>query len=67
VENYGGREACIRLVGNYDANEIIPLLMIMFEVLHLLFKHVQYKLLDLLLDLVTLLKKSIIYLVWVHL
>ncbi len=29
-----GHGACIRFVAKYDANEIIPLLMIMFEVLN---------------------------------
>jgi hypothetical protein len=34
VENYARRGACICLVIEYDANEVIPLLMIMFEVLN---------------------------------
>jgi hypothetical protein len=37
VENYVGCRACICFVAEYDANAIIPLLMIMFEVLS---KHV---------------------------
>jgi hypothetical protein len=35
VENYVGRGACIHLASEYDANEVIPFLMIMFEVLNL--------------------------------
>jgi hypothetical protein len=36
VENYVGRGACIRLVVIYDANQVIPLLTTMFEVLNLI-------------------------------
>jgi hypothetical protein len=34
VENYVGHGACICLVAEYDANAVIPILMIMFEVLN---------------------------------
>jgi hypothetical protein len=34
VENYVGCKACICLVAEYDVNEVIPLLMIVFEVLN---------------------------------
>jgi hypothetical protein len=34
VKNYVGHGACIRFVAEYDANTIIPLLMIVFEVLN---------------------------------
>jgi hypothetical protein len=74
VENYVGHGACIRLVVEYDANEIVPLLMIVFEVLNPIVQTCVVKsigfvvmLLWILFDLVTLLKKTIIYLVWVHL
>jgi hypothetical protein len=36
VENYVGRGACIRLATEYDANQVIPLLTTMFEVLNLI-------------------------------
>jgi len=34
VENYVGCKDCICLVTKYDVNEVIPLLMIVFEVLN---------------------------------
>jgi hypothetical protein len=34
LENYVGHGACICLAAEHDANEVIPLLMIMFEVLN---------------------------------
>jgi hypothetical protein len=34
VENYVGCGACIHLIAEYDANEVIPLLMTMFGVLN---------------------------------
>jgi len=34
VENYLGRGAYIYLIAEYDANVVIPLLMIMFEILN---------------------------------
>ncbi len=67
VENYVGHGACICLVVEYDANITIFILMIVFEILNLIVQACVIKLLDLLLRLVTLLKKTIIYLVWVHL
>jgi hypothetical protein len=36
AENYVGRGACIRLIVEYDANVVIPLLMTMFEVMNLI-------------------------------
>jgi hypothetical protein len=74
VENYVGHGACIRLVTKYDANAIIPLLMIIFEVLNPIVQTCAIEaigyvvmLLWIMLDLMTLLKKKIIYVVWVHL
>ncbi len=65
VENYVGCGVYIRLVAKYDVNAIIPILMTMFEVLNTIIQACAVE--DLLVDLVTLLKKLIIYLVWAHL
>ncbi len=74
VENYVGCGVCIHLVVKYDAITIIPLLMIVFDVPNPIVQRCAIKvigyvvmLLLIMLDLVTLLKKTIIYLVWVHL
>jgi hypothetical protein len=74
VENYVEHGACIRIVAKYDANAIIPLLMIIFEVLNHTIQTCAIEatsfvvmMLWIMLDLVTLLKKKIIYVVWVHL
>jgi hypothetical protein len=60
VENYVGCGVYIRLVAKYDVNAIILILMTMFEVLNTTVQACAIQ--DLLLDLVTLLKKTIIYL-----
>jgi hypothetical protein len=51
-ENYVGCGSYSHHTFEYDANAIIHFLMIIFEILTQLFKHVQYQLLDQLLNLV---------------
>jgi len=67
VENYVGCRACICLATEYDANAVILLVMTMFEVLNPTIQACAVKVVGLLLDLVTPLKKTIIFLVWAHL